>query len=285
MIECPTIQKREIRAHYDLSTLFYRLLWGRHIHHGLWHADESPRQAQEQLIETLADLAELQQGERVLDVGCGMGGSSIHLARTRGCSVTGLTLSPVQRQWARLAAGVAGQRRRVQFRCQDAETAELPEGAFDLIWSVECTEHLFDKPAFFARAARWLRPGGRLAICAWLAGNEPLSDDARQLVYEVCEGFLCPSLGSADDYRAWFAAAGHPDVQYYDWTDRVLQTWEICLRRVRATKVTWLARFIDKNSDRFLRRFETILQAYRSGAMRYGGFVARVAECAQPNSP
>ena len=40
MISCPSVEKDAIRSHYDLATLFYRLLWGRHIHHGLWEADE-----------------------------------------------------------------------------------------------------------------------------------------------------------------------------------------------------------------------------------------------------
>ena len=49
------------------------------------------------------------------------------------------------------------------FACQDVETVEYPARSFDVIWSIECTEHLFDKPRFFRRAASWLRPGGRLA--------------------------------------------------------------------------------------------------------------------------
>ena len=53
MIACSTVEKRDIRSHYNLSTLFYRLLWGRHIHHGLWTADESPSVAQQHLTETL----------------------------------------------------------------------------------------------------------------------------------------------------------------------------------------------------------------------------------------
>src|SRR5262249_6171570 len=96
--------KRAIRLHYDLATPFYRLLWGAHIHHGLWDADESPALAQRRLIEDLAAAAEIRPGSTVLDVGCGMGGSAMHLARHLGCRVTGLTLSPVQCAWARLAA-------------------------------------------------------------------------------------------------------------------------------------------------------------------------------------
>ena len=97
MIECATITKRQIRWHYDLTTVFYRLFWGRHIHHGLWQGTESAATAQEALVETLADAARIGRSSSIVDVGCGMGGSSIHLARSRECQVLGVTLSPFQR--------------------------------------------------------------------------------------------------------------------------------------------------------------------------------------------
>lgn len=89
MIYAPTgagaLKKAAIRSHCDLATLFYRLLWGPHIHHGLWSEEDavrpvplvSPRAAQEQLTDTLASLGGVAARDRVLDVGCGMGGSSI----------------------------------------------------------------------------------------------------------------------------------------------------------------------------------------------------------------
>lgn len=278
MISCSTVQKRGIRYHYDLSTLFYRLLWGRHIHHGLWDAEETPAAAQLKLTETLASAAGIAAGERVLDIGCGMGGSSIYLAKHRGCTVTGVTLSPVQRFWASVAARCQGARRNATFRCADAEQVEFAPATFDVVWSVECTEHLFDKPQFFRRAAEWLLPGGRIAICAWLAG-EPLNTDAqRQLVYDVCEGFLCPSLGTQANYETWMRDAGLVLERSDLWTKRVKQTWEICMNRVRWTGVGLLGRVLDRDTDLFLKRFKTILAAYETGAMEYGCFVARKPE-------
>jgi tocopherol O-methyltransferase len=275
MISCSTVTKPQIKWHYDLGTVFYRLLWGRHIHHGLWQAGESPTDAQLALTEALADAAGIAAGQKILDVGCGMGGSSIHLARSRQCHVTGVTISPVQRSWAKIASTWHGARRSTEFRCADAEGIEFPAKTFDVIWSVECTEHLFDKPRFFQRAATWLKPGGRLSICAWLAGYPPLSAESEKLVLEVCEGMLCPSLGTSADYQAWFEAAGLTNVSYQDWTEQVLRTWEICLERVERSNVRWLAKAVDRNMVDFLDRFETILKAYRTGAMRYGAFVAQ----------
>lgn len=275
MIDCPTIDKRSIRHHYDLSTLFYRLLWGPHIHHGLWDGDESPRRAQQRLTETVVRCAGLRGGERVLDVGCGMGASAIYLAKMLDCHVTGVTLSRLQQLWATATAAARGVSQKTRFHRADAEQITFPSEAFDLLWSIECTEHLYDKSQFFERAAGWLAPGGGMAICAWLAGDEPLSDNQRQTVYDVCEGFLCPSLGTAADYVNWIEAAGLSMEGCHDWTSRVWQTWEICRRRVRRSRVRGLARLVDPDTVRFLDRFGTILEAYQSGAMKYGCFIAR----------
>src|SRR3954465_11458008 len=95
MLSCPTVEKRVIRGHYNLATPFYRLFWGPHIHHGLWAADESPQKAQLQLTDRLASLAHVAAGQQLVDIGCGMGASTIHLAKTRKCKSLGVTISPV----------------------------------------------------------------------------------------------------------------------------------------------------------------------------------------------
>jgi tocopherol O-methyltransferase len=277
MISCPTVSKQEIRFHYYLATVFYRLFWGRHIHHGLWDAQEPAWAAAQRLTETLAREARIAQGDSLLDVGCGMGGSSIHVAREFGCRVTGVTISPLQRLWAKTSARWHGVARNTQFLCADAEQVAFDDAAFDIVWSIECTEHLFDKPAFFRKAARWLRPGGRMAICAWLAGDAPLDESATRQVYDVCEGFLCPSLGTRDDYAGWIGDAGLTLERDFDWTSRVTRTWELCDERVRRSGVRWLARMIDRNTVVFLDRFRTILEAYQTGAMKYGCFIASLA--------
>lgn len=275
MISSPDVQRRSIRAHYDLSTFFYRVLWGPHLHHGLWSGDESSRVAQVQLTETVAEMAGIQVGDDLLDVGCGMGGSSIYLAKTRGCRARGVTVSPFQRRWAQASSKWHGVSRQTCFQCMDVEEAKFEAGSFDVIWSIECTEHLFDKGRFFANAGGWLKPGGRMAICAWLAG-EDLQDAARiQQVKDVCDGFFCPSLGTSSDYVSWMESAGLQMVAVEDWTERVLKTWEICRDRVQKYRIRCLARVLDRETVLFLDRFETILEAYRNGAMRYGCFVAR----------
>lgn len=274
MIECPNIQKSVIRNHYDISTLFYRLMWGPHIHHGYWLANESPAAAQIQLTSTLAGLASIQPNSVVYDIGCGMGGSSIWLAKNLQCHVTGVTLSPVQRRWASTSASLKRISPRPTFRCEDAESTQFPNGSADVVWSIECTEHLFNKPAFFEKAASWIKPGGRFALCAWLAGESPMSESHEQQAMRVCEGMFCPSLGSQSDYVDWFELAGLKVTEKGIWTNQVKQTWEICRNRVERTGVRYLAKVLGKNHVLFLDHFDSILNAYNSGAMEYGYFIA-----------
>ena len=275
MIAVDGVEKNTIRQHYQLGTAFYWLLWGPHIHHGLWTGDESSQQAQCQLVDTLADLARVEGRDSVVDIGCGMGGSAIRLAQRYGCDVTGVTLSPVQRRWAAVSARLKRQRKRTRFIAADAEQIEFPANQFDIVWSIECTEHLYDKPAFFRNAAGWLRPGGRLAICVWFEGEHLPLPDRRQQVEEVCQRFVCPSLATQNDYAGWMTDAGLEVEQCLDWTDRAAKTWEICKQRVAKSGVRHLARLIDQDQVAFLDGFDTLLSAYRNGAMQYGAIIAR----------
>lgn len=273
MIEGPAVSKAMIRRHYDWCTPFYRLLWGEHIHHGLWCGDEGPVVAQSQLVRLLIERMGLVPESRVLDVGCGIGGTSLHLAREHRCRVVGITLSPVQCAWARLRAILRRVSDRASFLVRDAERVTFPEAAFDHIVSIECTEHLHDKGAFFRRAARWLVPGGRIGICAWLAGSD-LDESGRSMVETVCEAFLCPSLGTAADYRDWLEAAGLRVTSVDLLSNRVVRTWEIVERRTASRALRALAGIVGEDMLRFLEHFRTIRRALEYGAMNYGVFVA-----------
>jgi tocopherol O-methyltransferase len=94
--------KQKIRDLYDRTSPYYQSLWGAHIHHGYWISGEETKEtAQNQLIEHVARAAGLGPGCKILDVGCGFGGSSIYLAKKYGAEATGITISPIQVEMAR----------------------------------------------------------------------------------------------------------------------------------------------------------------------------------------
>jgi tocopherol O-methyltransferase len=135
-----------------------------------------------------------------------------------------------------------------------------------------------DKQRFFEEAARVLRPGGRLVVCAWLAAEDADGWRRRRLLEPVCVEGRLPSMGTFADYRALIDGAGLDLVACDDITVHVRRTWRHCtvrlLRRLpRRSTVQYL--LDGRNADRvFALTVPRIWLAYATGAMRYGMFVA-----------
>lgn len=265
-----TATRDRIRRHYDRLAFFYRRWWGIHLHHGYFDEPRaSPARAQERLCEVVARAARVAPGDRVLDVGCGFGGSARWLARRYGARVMGWTLS---RRQAVTAARSAPRDGRCLFVQTDAETWPARPESFDVVWIVECLEHLTDKPAAIARAGRALRPGGVLALCAWMAAQDGAGGDR---VDRVAEAFLCPSLASPAAHARWAQAAGLRVETRRDLTPFVRPTWTHCARRVERPWVRACLPFVDGDTRRFVRGFRAIADAYAEGDLVYGLLVAR----------
>jgi tocopherol O-methyltransferase len=263
-----------IRKHYDRLSLLYRLFWGEHLHHGYWENNESVPRAQIQLMERLAERANVPTGARVLDIGCGLGGSALWLADQFDCQVTGITISPVQARMAAAKAKTRGLTHRVQFQVQDANQWRPDPASVDLIWIMESSEHFLDKPGFFERCARALKPAGVLAVCAWLRRDGPVREEEQPLVNTIAEAMLSASLGSISDYQRWMRNAGLTVTAAEDLTRHVEQTWSHCSRIGNNPAVRLFLPLLGRPTQRFVRSFPLMQQAYAQGAMAFGLFVA-----------
>jgi tocopherol O-methyltransferase len=266
----------DVAKHYDNLDRFYREIWGEHVHHGLWRTGrETPLEACEALSAAVADRLALKPGDTVCDVGCGYGSTSRILA-DMGAQVTGLTLSTAQLAYA----NSAHPRANPTLMVQDWLENSFPDAGFDAVLSIESSEHMVDKPLFFAEVARTLKPGGRFANCVWLSSENPGPAAINHLLEPICREGRLPSMGSESEYRAMMAQAGLEVTGFEDLTAQVWRTWWLCLTRAAkaiATDRAYRAFLLDpRNSDRsFAVTLLRILWAYRSGAMRYGLFAAR----------
>ena len=276
MIIPKTTQNAEsVAKHYDNLDRFYREIWGEHVHHGLWRSGrETPLQACEALSAAVAEKLALKPGNTVCDVGCGYGGTSRILA-DMGAEVTGLTLSEAQIAYAARAHPRANPR----LMQQDWLKNDFPDASFDAVLSIESSEHMVDKPLFFAEVARTLKPGGRFANCVWLSSENPGPAAINHLLEPICREGRLPSMGSETEYRAMMADAGLRVTSFEDLTANVWRTWFLCLTRAAKGILTQKSyrEFLlnPRNSDRsFAITLLRILWAYRSGAMRYGLFAA-----------
>ncbi|MHC4408006.1 MAG: methyltransferase domain-containing protein [Planctomycetota bacterium] len=131
--------------------------------------DEFHIRGRESTLE-LAALAALSANERVIDIGCGIGGSARHLAHEHGCSITGIDLTEVYCNVATMLSGLVGLGERTEFRQASALAMPFSDDTFDCAWTEHVQMNIADKRGFYAEIARVLRPGGRLVFHDIFAG-------------------------------------------------------------------------------------------------------------------
>ena len=258
-----------VADHYDELDPIYRRVWGEHVHHGLWETGrETPAEAVEALVHTVGERLRLRPGESCVDIGCGYGSTARQLAGTHRVRVTGFTISAGQARYA-----AEHPEPDVDIQLRDWLSNGLADSSANAAWAIESSEHMVDKPRFFAEAHRVLSPGGRFVICAWLAETGASGWKVRHLLEPICREGRLPSMGTREEYEAMARAAGFTVTGYEDASRSVARTWTICaFRLVKALLVDPEARRLAlgaRNRSAFL-GIPRLILAYRTGAMRYG---------------
>lgn len=152
--------------HYEVPPAFYGLVLGRHRKYscGYWpQADMDLDAAEAAMLELTCERAGLEDGMRVLDLGCGWGALSLWIAaRYPRCQVLAASNSANQRAFIESQRDQRGLR---NLECLRADMSQAePPGRFDRVLSVEMFEHLRNWRRMFARVARWLDPDGRFFL-------------------------------------------------------------------------------------------------------------------------
>lgn len=207
--------------------------WGEHIHLG--HYGSPPRQ--KDFLQAKADfvhemvrwggLDKLPAGTTVLDVGCGIGGSSRILARDYGFAVTGITISPQQ---VRRAQELTPPEVNAQFQVDDALALSFPDASFDVVWSIEAGPHMPDKAQFARELLRVLKPGGILVVADWNQRDVrqiPLNFWEKSVMRQLLDQWSHPAFSSIEGFSELLEATGlvAGEVTTADWTAETLPSW------------------------------------------------------------
>ncbi|PVH94278.1 S-adenosyl-L-methionine-dependent methyltransferase [Periconia macrospinosa] len=241
--------KQRLQKHYDMSAEQFLKVWGEHIHQGYFKSPtDTNEQAQINQVNQLIESSGITAGSRVLDVGCGIGGTARYLAREQGCKVTAITNSRRQVEMARELTVIAGVEKGSSSPPRpptldntdfvllppSAPSTSISAGAgavrvlnldiekmrehfsetlgetFDCIWFSEVIFHLHTRQLCFDSAFALLEPGGCLIIADMFAAQDPASSSKRALkeLQSISRNHLCPQLSTVNEYMQMAQKAG-----------------------------------------------------------------------------
>ncbi|MFI9026396.1 class I SAM-dependent methyltransferase [Streptomyces sp. NPDC053560] len=185
--------KQAISHHYDVGNDFYELVLGPSMVYSCayWESpDATLEEAQRDKLDLICRKLNLQEGERLLDVGCGWGSMVLHAAQHYGVSAVGVTLSEEQAAYARKRVAEAGLTDRIEIRVQDYRLVK--DGPYDAISSIGMAEHV-GRARYAEYAADLyglLKPGGRLLNHQ--IGRRPMADEDSYHVDEFIDRYVFP---------------------------------------------------------------------------------------------
>jgi MPBQ/MSBQ methyltransferase len=279
---------REYDAWADDGILEY--YWGEHIHLGYYSKEEMAAgykkknfiQAKYDFIDEMMAFGGIDPDQnrqaKVLDVGCGVGGTSRYLAKALGpeAEVTGITLSPVQVARGTELAKEQGVPN-AKFMVKDALKMDFPDNSFDIVWACESGEHMPDKKAYIDQMMRVLKPGGKFVMACWSQRDDSVTPfdekDNRDLTY-LYEEWTHPYFVSIEEWAKLMDNTGvMGPVKTANWVDETIASWRHSIWVGVYDPLGWIFKvrtYIKTFRDAYC--LERMHRAFRRGLMEYGMF-------------
>ena len=248
-------------------------------HFGLWGPDtKTDREGLQRANQTLVQGCNLAPGNRVLDAGCGVGGTAITLAETYGVHVTGMTICEPH---IAVATQYAEQREvdhLVEFRYGDFMNLPFPDASFDVVLNHESFCYAQDKLAYLQGVYRVLRPGGRWQALEGLLSGSAMSKEQESMHATTQRGWRMPPLERWQDVLAVLEAAGFTNIRDVDLSCEAVRSTE------RIRKGWLLFTFLNPHANgvnQASREFMEASISYDQG-LQEGAFSYRLVSGARP---
>ncbi|CAN4088744.1 unnamed protein product [Withania somnifera] len=213
-------------------------------------------------------MLDLQPGQKVLDVGCGIGGGDFYMAEKYDVHVVGIDLSINMISFALERA--IGLKCAVEFEVADCTKKTYPDGTFDVIYSRDTILHIQDKPALFRSFYKWLRPGGKVLISSYCKKAGPASEEFAGYIKQ--RGY---DLLDVEAHGQMLRDAGFHDVVAEDRTKQFIEVLQKELDTVEKGRESFIHEFSEQDYNEIVGGWKAKLIRSSSGEQRWGLFIAK----------
>ncbi|KAF8389997.1 hypothetical protein HHK36_024517 [Tetracentron sinense] len=204
---------------------------------------------------------DLKPGQRVLDVGCGIGGGDFYMAENFDVEVIGIDLSVNMVSFALERA--IGRKCSVEFEVADCTKKTYPDNTFDVIYSRDTILHIQDKPALFRTFFKWLKPGGRVLISDYCKRAGLPSAEFGEYIKQ--RGY---DLHDVEVYGQMLKDAGFGEVIAEDRTDQFLKVLQRELEVLEKDKASFICDFSEEDYNEIIGGWKAKMIRSSSGEQR-----------------
>ena len=260
-------------------------LWGDHIHLGFYEKPRIKKDFRKAKVDFVHELVRwsgfdrLPKGSRVLDVGCGMGGSSRILSDYYGFDVIGVSISQEQ---IKRANELTVNKYFCRFEVMNPLDLKFEKGSFDGVWSVEAGPYIYDKQKFADEMLRVLRPGGVIAVADWnqrdLVKN-PLNFLEKLIMHQLFIQWTHSEFSSIEGFKNNLLNSPYcgGSVDSSNWTKYTIQSWNESIYE-GFRRPSFILKLGIRSIFQAIREIPKILiirWSFARGLMRFGVFKSR----------
>ena len=181
----------------------------------------------------LAEKAKVSSGNKILDAGCGVGGSAFWLCQNFNVNVIGITISQKQLEKAKELRKRLRLEKQTEFQLQDYTKTNFPDSSFDVVWAIESVCYAKNKIDFLKEAYRVLKPNGRLIVADGFIKKINRTETEEKMVKDFLRGLALDNLAEVNDFKNYLEGVGLKNISVYDETENILPTAKIMARMSR----------------------------------------------------
>lgn len=224
--------EKDIIKYYTNCLIDYENGWGLNtlysMHNGYY--DENAKTHEEAILnynKILAEKAQITKSDLVLDSGCGVGGSSIWLAKHVGCKAIAVNIHDIQLEKGKKYAKKEDVLDKIKFVLGNYHNLDFQDNSFDVVWATDTVCHSDNKKKFIDEAYRLLKPGGRIIIAdIFLIDDKRFSMREKYCLKKLLKGWAIPDLSYVNKFSEYLNESGFKNVEFTDITENIFSSFK-----------------------------------------------------------